>query len=168
MDKIPRSATLALLATLLVAVALLGLGALHCTGSPAVSSVMAAPACADAAVRVRDPETGRLAAPGTSGELELRGDSLLSAYFGDAAATRNALTPDGFVRTGDLGRVEADGSVDAGEECDDGDAEGGDGCSAACVVEHGFACPGVPSVWPSPCGDGVVASDEECDDSGDA
>lgn len=28
-----------------------------------------------------------------------------------------------------------DGKVDPGEECDDGNTHGGDGCSAACVVE---------------------------------
>jgi fatty-acyl-CoA synthase len=63
-----------------------------------------------AAVRVRDPDTGRLLAVGESGELEMRGPSLLREYFGDERATRAALTDDGFVRTGDLGRLLEDGS----------------------------------------------------------
>jgi len=33
-----------------------------------------------------------------------------------------------------------DGSPDAGEECDDANASDGDGCSAHCTVETGFAC----------------------------
>lgn len=63
-----------------------------------------------AAVRVRDPDTGRLLGKGESGELEMRGPSLMREYFGDAAASRTALTEDGFVRTGDLGRILDDGS----------------------------------------------------------
>lgn len=39
-----------------------------------------------------------------------------------------------------------DGLITATETCDDGDPEGGDGCSATCEVEAGWACTGVPSV----------------------
>ena len=44
-----------------------------------------------------------------------------------------------------------DGTLDPGEECDDGNNVDGDGCSADCTVE-GF------------CGDGVLDPGEECDD----
>lgn len=63
-----------------------------------------------AAVRVRDPDSGRLLAVGESGELEVRGPSLMREYFGDEAASRAALGEDGFVRTGDLARLLEDGS----------------------------------------------------------
>jgi fatty-acyl-CoA synthase len=63
-----------------------------------------------AQVRVRDPDTGHILSIGMSGELELCGPSLMREYFGDPAATHRAMTADGFVRTGDLGRVLADGS----------------------------------------------------------
>jgi fatty-acyl-CoA synthase len=63
-----------------------------------------------AVVRARDPGTGRLLGIGESGELEMRGPSLMREYFADEAATRAALTEDGFVRTGDLGRLLDDGS----------------------------------------------------------
>ena len=44
-----------------------------------------------------------------------------------------------------------DGSLDEGEECDDGNNEDGDGCSALCIIEY--------------CGDGIVNGFlEECDD----
>jgi len=63
-----------------------------------------------ARIRVRDPGSGALLPGGESGELELQGPSQLCAYFGDDAATAAAVTKDGFVRTGDLGFLEEDGS----------------------------------------------------------
>jgi cysteine-rich repeat protein len=57
-----------------------------------------------------------------------------------------------------------DRMVEASEACDDGNTSNGDGCSATCKPELGFAC-GDPwtSAWPSSCGDGIKASNEECD-----
>lgn len=68
------------------------------------------PVSADSAVRVVDPAAGRLCAPGEPGMLELKGPSAMLGYFGDPAATAEAVTPDGFVRTGDLGYAVGDGS----------------------------------------------------------
>ncbi|ROQ24529.1 acyl-CoA synthetase (AMP-forming)/AMP-acid ligase II [Streptomyces sp. PanSC19] len=45
------------------------------------------------------------------GELWLRGQCLIRGYWGNEAATRAAFTPDGWFRTGDLARVDADGRV---------------------------------------------------------
>jgi len=59
--------------------------------------------------RVRDLASGEIAAAGVSGEIELRGPSLMSGYLGDDEATRAAFTPDGFLRTGDLGYATDDG-----------------------------------------------------------
>ena len=58
------------------------------------------------------------------------------------------------------------GIVEPPEQCDDGNSQGGDGCSLACQAEANWACPevGVPCVRTSRCGDGVVTSDEVCDD----
>ena len=39
-----------------------------------------------------------------------------------------------------------DGHVDPWEDCDDGNSHDGDGCSARCTVEDGFACAGYLSV----------------------
>lgn len=60
-----------------------------------------------------------------------------------------------------------DGLIDPGEQCDDGDTAGGDGCDAACDVETGWSCLGEPSVCSmttGSCGDGAIASGEDCDD----
>ncbi len=43
------------------------------------------------------------------------------------------------------------GLVELGEECDDGNNDAGDGCSAVCIIEPGFACDGEPSVCARTC-----------------
>jgi fatty-acyl-CoA synthase len=65
-----------------------------------------------AKIRARDPDSGALLGPGEAGELEISGPSRMLEYYGDAAATRAAFTEDGFLRTGDLGKVEADGGFE--------------------------------------------------------
>ncbi len=68
------------------------------------------PVAPEAAVRVRDVETGALCPPGVSGEVEMRCPSLFLRYEGNPEATAAAMTEDGFLRTGDAGRMRADGS----------------------------------------------------------
>ena len=45
------------------------------------------------------------------GELWLRSPTQMSGYWRDPQATAAAITPDGWLRTGDLARIEADGLV---------------------------------------------------------
>lgn len=47
--------------------------------------------------------TGQDLPPGETGEILLRGASIMSRYLDDPVATRQALSPDGWLRTGDLG-----------------------------------------------------------------
>ncbi|WP_256805891.1 AMP-binding protein [Bradyrhizobium sp. Bra64] len=68
------------------------------------------PMSPDAMVRVRDTESGELAAEGVSGEIEIRAPSRFLGYFNNPDATRDAITADGFFRTGDIGRLRGDGS----------------------------------------------------------
>lgn len=68
------------------------------------------PMSPEARVRVRDLETGELAAPGVSGEIEIDAPSRFLGYYGDAEATAAATTPDGFFRTGDIGHLRGDGT----------------------------------------------------------
>jgi fatty-acyl-CoA synthase len=60
-------------------------------------------------VRVRDPETGALLGPGQPGALECAGPSLMVGYYGNEAATAQAMTADGYVRTGDLAELDGRG-----------------------------------------------------------
>ena len=58
---------------------------------------------------VRLVAEGRQAGPGETGEIWLRNPALFSGYFQDETATREALTSDGWLRTGDLARRDAEG-----------------------------------------------------------
>jgi long-chain acyl-CoA synthetase len=51
----------------------------------------------------------QIAGPGDNGEVQVRGPGVMSAYFNRPAETAAAFTPDGWFRTGDLGRLDADG-----------------------------------------------------------
>ncbi|MFE7296089.1 beta-ketoacyl synthase N-terminal-like domain-containing protein [Streptomyces sp. NPDC057579] len=54
---------------------------------------------------------GAVCAAGATGELQYRGPGLFRGYFRDPELTRAALTDDGWLRTGDLAAVDADGVV---------------------------------------------------------
>src|SRR5690606_3294106 len=58
---------------------------------------------------------------------------------------------------------------DEGEECDDGNARAGDGCSGICTLEPNYECPepGERCVSTLRCGDGVLGGQEHCDDGND-
>jgi fibro-slime domain-containing protein len=63
-----------------------------------------------------------------------------------------------------------DGKIGVGEQCDDKNAMGGDGCSANCQFEAGFACPapGEKCVSTVKCNDRKVNGNEQCDDGNNA
>ena len=61
------------------------------------------------AVRVVDPETGRDKATGEVGEVWGRSPGMMQSYWQRPADTEAAITPDGWLRTGDAGYLDADG-----------------------------------------------------------
>jgi acyl-CoA synthetase (AMP-forming)/AMP-acid ligase II len=62
-------------------------------------------------LRLVDPVTGQDAGPGQRGELWARGPQVMAGYLGRPEATAQILDPDGWLRTGDLGYIDADGNV---------------------------------------------------------
>ena len=61
--------------------------------------------------RLVDPLTGDDLPPGSTGELWVRGPQVMAGYLGDPAATAATIDDDGWLHTGDLATVTADGEV---------------------------------------------------------
>ncbi len=61
--------------------------------------------------RIIDPESGRDAEPGEAGEIWFRGPQAFAGYLNNAEATAETILDDGWVRTGDIGRIDTDGFV---------------------------------------------------------
>ena len=60
-------------------------------------------------IKVVDPETGETVPRGTPGEQCTRGYSVMLGYWNDPLATRAAIDEDGWMHTGDLAVMDADG-----------------------------------------------------------
>jgi acyl-CoA synthetase (AMP-forming)/AMP-acid ligase II len=62
-------------------------------------------------IEIRDPATGDPVPVGEPGEIWVRFASLMSGYWGRPEATAATITPDGWLRSGDGGHVDADGYI---------------------------------------------------------
>jgi fatty-acyl-CoA synthase len=96
-----------------------------------------------AEVRVRDTETGALAAHGVSGEIEISAPSRFLGYFNNPDATRDAITADGFFRTGDIGRLRGDGAFVYETRAGDAMRLGGFLVAPGEIEDELKSCPGV-------------------------
>jgi len=65
----------------------------------------------NAEVRVVDPDTLEDVPQGKQGELWFRSKQLMKGYHNRPEATEEAITKDGWFRTGDIGRVDEDGYI---------------------------------------------------------
>jgi acyl-CoA synthetase (AMP-forming)/AMP-acid ligase II len=65
----------------------------------------------DTEARLVEPDSGRDAPPGQPGELWVRGPQVTDGYYGDPDATAATVTPDGWLRTGDLATIRDDGQL---------------------------------------------------------
>lgn len=62
-------------------------------------------------VRIVDPQTGATAAPGADGELWAKGYVVMQGYYQMPEATAAAITPDGWLKSGDQASVDEAGRV---------------------------------------------------------
>jgi acyl-CoA synthetase (AMP-forming)/AMP-acid ligase II len=62
-------------------------------------------------VRIIDPETGHDLAVGLRGEVLVHGYSLFEGYYRDAEKTAQALDPQGWFHTGDIGSLDPNGTI---------------------------------------------------------
>ncbi|TDU25613.1 long-chain acyl-CoA synthetase [Panacagrimonas perspica] len=86
-----------------------GLGTTHSAYGPQVLGSIGV-ALPHLEARVSDPEApDQVVALGEVGELQIRGPMVMREYLNRPDATAQTLTPDGWLRTGDLARMERDG-----------------------------------------------------------
>ena len=76
-------------------------------GSPKVGAI--GPAVPNTECRIVSPETGDDLPAGKDGELWVRGPQVMTGYLNNPGATAATLTEDGWLRTGDIARVDPDG-----------------------------------------------------------
>ena len=89
---------------------------------------------------------GEETAPGDEGELSMRGPGVFIGYYGQAALHESLMTSDGFFRTGDLARIDADGYLRITGRVKDLIIRGGVNISPVPVEDALAACPGVRAV----------------------
>ncbi len=67
--------------------------------------------CPHLEIKVVDPNTGRTVPRGVAGEFCTRGYSVMTGYWNDPATTAEAIDADGWMHSGDLAVLDADGYV---------------------------------------------------------
>lgn len=91
-------------------------------------------------VRIADPASNEVRPLGIEGEIQARGYQTMLGYFGDANATRDAFTADGWLRTGDLGTMDERGYCRVTGRLKDMIIRGGENIYPAeveaCVMRH--------------------------------
>ncbi|WP_157219379.1 AMP-binding protein [Flavisphingomonas formosensis] len=107
-------------------------------------------------------EAGRIAPTGGPGEILIRSAAVMPGYWRLPEATAAAITPEGWLRTGDVGRIDAEGYVYVLDRTKDMIVSGGENIYPAEVENAIFGHPDVADVAvigvPSQCwGEEVMA-----------
>jgi HIP---CoA ligase len=87
-----------------------------------------------------------LVAQGEVGEIVVRGPNVMQGYFEDPIATDEVLDAEGWLRTGDLGRIEADGTLVVTDRLKDMFISGGFNCYPAEVESLLLSHPDIAEV----------------------
>jgi fatty-acyl-CoA synthase len=94
-------------------------------------------------VKIVDPESGRVVPRGAPGELCTRGYGVMLGYWGDEAATRKAIDAAGWMHTGDLATMDAEGYVNIVGRIKDMIIRGGENVYPREIEEFLHGHPGV-------------------------
>ena len=82
----------------------------------------------DVEVKTLD-EDGNIVPPGEVGEIVVRGPRVMTGYWGDEQKTSQVITPDGWLRTGDMGWIDEEGYIYLAGRADDMIIRGGENIS---------------------------------------
>jgi acyl-CoA synthetase (AMP-forming)/AMP-acid ligase II len=96
----------------------------------------------DIEIRIADPQ-GNAVPPGEIGEIMARGGRIMGGYWKDAEKSAKALSPDGWLHTGDMGYMDEDGYIFLAGRGDDMIIRGGENISPEEVENVLYAHPKV-------------------------
>lgn len=68
-----------------------------------------APVLADCEIRIVDSDTGEVLGAGQDGEIQCRGITVMMGYYKNPEETAKTIDSEGWLRTGDIGRLDAQG-----------------------------------------------------------
>ena len=97
-------------------------------------------------IKVVSPETGRIVPRGESGELCTRGYSVMLGYWDDAENTAASIDAEGFMHTGDLATIDAEGYGNIVGRIKDMVIRGGENVYPREIEEFLYRHPAVQSV----------------------
>ncbi|HYH48398.1 MAG TPA: AMP-binding protein [Acidimicrobiia bacterium] len=97
-------------------------------------------------VKIIDPETGRVVERGTPGELCTRGYSVMTGYWNDPERTAEVIDRAGWMYTGDLATMDADGYVNIVGRIKDMIIRGGENIYPREIEEFLYTHPDVSDV----------------------
>jgi fatty-acyl-CoA synthase len=97
-------------------------------------------------VKIVDPETGLVVPRGTPGEFCTRGYSVMLGYWNDDAKTAEAVDTAGWMHTGDLATMDADGYCNIVGRIKDMIIRGGENVYPREIEEYLYTHPGVADV----------------------
>jgi fatty-acyl-CoA synthase len=97
-------------------------------------------------IKIVDPETGAVVPRGASGEFCTRGYSVMQGYWNDPGRTADAIDGDGFMHTGDLATMDADGYVNIVGRIKDMIIRGGENVYPREIEEFLYGHPAVADV----------------------
>jgi fatty-acyl-CoA synthase len=97
-------------------------------------------------VKIVDPENGQTVPTGTSGELCTRGYSVMHGYWEDLQKTAEAIDAEGWMHTGDLAVMDAEGYVNISGRIKDMVIRGGENIYPREIEEFLYRHPAVQDV----------------------